>query len=94
MTKLLPLTIGEKTQYYILHRVYIFDALVDFDHEVYYTETLLSGACLKYKLAFKVQQNYSSSFHWTFIALTTFARDRSPNVDKIYIMRGHIHHGA
>ena len=34
MTKLLPLTIGEKTQYYILHRVYIFGALVDFDHEV------------------------------------------------------------
>ena len=82
MTKLLPLTIGEKTQYYILHRVYIFGVL------------LLSGASLKYKLAFKVQLNYSSSFHWTFIALMTFARDRSQNVDKRYIMRGHIHHGA
>ena len=74
MTKLLPLTIGEETQYYILHRVYIFGALVAFYHEVYYTETLLSGASLKYKLAFKVQQNYSSSFHWTFLALMTFAR--------------------
>ena len=94
MTKLLPLTIGEKTQYYILHTVYIFGALVAFEHEVYYTETLLSGASLMYKLAFKVQQNYSSSSHWTFIALTTFARDRSQNVYYIYIMRGHIHHGA
>ena len=71
MTKLLPLTIGEKTQYYILHRVYIFGTLVAFEHEVYYTETSLSGASLMYKLAFKVQQNYSSSSHWTFIALTT-----------------------
>ena len=43
-----------------------------FYHEVYYTETLLSGTSLKYKLAFKVQLNYSSSFHWTFIALMTF----------------------